>query len=375
MVKKRRGLILLLLIVPLVFCSACTKPQPLTIGFVASLTGSTSELGVNGRNGLLLAVADVNAAGGVNGRRVEVQVRDDQNDPATGLAIDQELYDRGIRFLIGHMTSNMAALSLPYITKQQMLLINPTMSGTSLLGRDDGCISVVSSNADQAELICRSMNNRGVGKKLAVIYETQNRAYTETVKTAVVDNLAATGGAIISEEGFLATDHPDYLALAGRTLAAEPDAILILASSFDSAMFCQQFYKLGCTQPLYLSSWAMNNDLILQGGQAVEGVMLPSIIDSESQNPAYLAFRNSYRNEYGAEPTFAALYSYEAAQLLFDTMAETGSDDPQIIKAAILKKGGFDGLQGPVTIDAFGDAHRALYTYTIKNGQFVKADQ
>ena len=90
------------------FMTACTQQQPLIIGFSAGLTGSASEMGVNGRNGLMMAVEEINAVGGVNGRHVEVRVKDDQNNPEIALAMDQELYQEGVSFIIGHMTSNMA---------------------------------------------------------------------------------------------------------------------------------------------------------------------------------------------------------------------------------------------------------------------------
>ena len=75
---KRSKMSLLLSILVMLVLTSCTRQQPITIGFVASLTGSTSELGVNGRNGLMIAVEEINAAGGINGRSVEVVVKDDK---------------------------------------------------------------------------------------------------------------------------------------------------------------------------------------------------------------------------------------------------------------------------------------------------------
>ena len=365
---------LVLMIGIILTLTSCVQQKPVTIGFVASLTGSTSELGVNGRNGLMMAIEEINATGGVNGRSVEVVVKDDKNDPQTGLAVDQELYEDGISFIIGHMTSNMAALSIPFVNSKDMLMINPTMSATTLFNQDDHLIGVVSPNSDQAVIIKESMVKNGDGKKVAVIYESQNLAYTGTVKDCLVKEIEPLGGQFIYEEAFLSGANPNYLDISQRVLNTKPDSIVILASSFDAAMFCQQLYKQNNQTPVYLAAWSMNNDLLLQGGQSVEGVEIPSLIDSDSQIPAYTAFREKYLNKYGSEPTFAAVYTYEAAMVLFNAMEESNSNNPDTIKKTIIKKGTYQGLQSEININEYGDATRTIYQYIVKDGQFKKAE-
>lgn len=374
MKSKKLFSTLVLLSVTVLCLSSCLAQKPVLIGFVASLTGSTSELGVNGRNGLLMAVEEVNAAGGVNGKAVEVVIKDDQNNPEVGLAVDRELQEAGISFIVGHMTSNMATLSVPFVNSQDMLMINPTMSATTLFGQDDHVIGVISPNSDQAAVIKESMVKDSVGKRVAVIYESQNLAYTGTVKDGIAQEIAPVGGQIIYEEAFLASNSTNYLDIAKRVLSTQSDSIVILASSFDAAMFCQQFYKLNNQTPIYLAAWSMNNDLLLQGGAAVEGVTITSLIDLESQAPAYMAFRDNYLKKYGAEPTFAAVYTYEATMLLLNTVAETANPNPETVKQAILQKGIYPGLQNEITIDGYGDASRTIYEYVVKNGQFTKAE-
>jgi len=370
--NKKHSWLIVFFIGALIF-SSCSHQQPLIIGFSAGLTGSASEMGVNGRNGLMMAVEEINAGGGVNGRLVEVRIKDDQNNQETALAVDQELYDEGVSFIIGHMTSNMAKLSLPFVNENNLLMISPTMSSYELVDQDDHFISVVSSNDVEARFLVENILENG-GKQIAVIYESQNKVYTGTIKDLIAADLVKNGGRIVYEESFQSGSSPEYLEISNRVLNSNPDTILILGSSFDSAMFSQQFYKAGKKVPIYLSLWAMNNDLILQGGNSVEGVYIPSLLDTDSQNPAYLNFRESYLNKYGAEPTFAAIYAYEAAMILFNAMETEKSLEPETIKAAIIKKETHQGLQDKIIIDQYGDASRTLYHYIIQDGQFKKVD-
>lgn len=371
---KRSKMSLLLSILVMLVLTSCTRQQPITIGFVASLTGSASELGVNGRNGLMIAVEEINAGGGINGRSVEVVVKDDKNDPATGLAVDQELYEDGVSFVIGHMTSNMATMSIPFVNGKDMLMINPTMSATTLLNQDDHCISIVSANSDQAAVIKASMVRNSSGKRVAVIYESQNIAYTGTVKEGIAQEITPLGGQIIYEEAFLSGANTNYLEIAQRVLQTSPDSIVILASSFDAAMFCQQLYKQNNQIPVYLAAWSMNNDLLSQGGKSVEGISITSLIDSDSQSPSYLVFRQKFINKYGSEPTFASVYTYEAVMVLADAIKTANSEDPETIKNTIINKGTYQGLQSDIVIDQYGDAKRMIFEYLVKDGQFKKAE-
>ncbi|MBU4439636.1 MAG: ABC transporter substrate-binding protein [Firmicutes bacterium] len=101
---------------------------------------------------------------------------------------------------------------------------------------------------------------------------------------------------------------------------------------------------------------------------------MPSLIDSDSQAPSYIAFRDDYLNKYGAEPTFASVYTYEAAMILFRAIKESRSDDPEAIKSTIIKKVTYQGLQSEITINQYGDANRTIYEYVVKDGQFKKAE-
>lgn len=371
--KKYRLLVVLVFLLWLLL-SACSQ-KTLSIGYSASLTGTNSELGVIGRNGLMLAVDTVNSTGGVNGQEVNLIIKDDKNNPQTALTVDQELYDAGVNFIIGHMTSNMAEHSLPFINEHDLLMISPTMSSQTLSKRDDHLLRVVSSNEAEIEFMAKTIKQAGNYKKIAIIYEAQNEAYTLTSKSILISLLQENGSSIIKDLPFESGNNPPYWDIANEILDSEADCIVILASSFDAALFCQQFYKLGMNKPLFLPTWAMNNNLIIQGGPAVEGIHISSLFDPNSEDPNYLKFKENYQDKYGDLPSFSAVYTYEAAMILFDAIETSQTTDPAVIKKTILDTKTYQGLQNEISIDRFGDATRKIYNYTIKNRQFEKGDE
>ena len=181
------GYILLLLISVLLMVglSGCEKKkQPLKIGFAGSLTGRYSDLGVAGRNGATLAVEQINEAGGIHGRLVELIVKDDKNDPEVALQIDKELIEDGVAAIIGHMTSVMSTAVLPLINavlplinKEKIVMVGPTTTTNELTGLDDYFFRTVSPDFQQMRQLIHYIFDEKKLRTLAVAYDlsTGNR--------------------------------------------------------------------------------------------------------------------------------------------------------------------------------------------------------
>ena len=108
---------------------ACEK-EPVKIGFSANLTGTGSELATAALYGVTMAKDEINKAGGIEGRHIELIIRDDNNDADSALQADLELAEEGAVVIIGHMVSSLGRLSVPHTNEVQMPMISPTMSST-----------------------------------------------------------------------------------------------------------------------------------------------------------------------------------------------------------------------------------------------------
>lgn len=128
---------------------ACDAP-PVRIGFVAGLTGPYAELGVDGRDAVLLAVAEVAAKGGIHGRPVEVVVRDAGTDEVDCAAALEEVASQGVVAILGPMVSRHARVTLAAMERHpEILFFSPTMSTELLSGRDDMLVRSIAKAADQ----------------------------------------------------------------------------------------------------------------------------------------------------------------------------------------------------------------------------------
>ncbi len=358
----------LALVLASVLGGACAKPEPVLLGFVGPLVGRGADLGISGRDGALLAVEQWNRRGGVRGRPVRLLARDDGQDPEVALRVDRELLDQGVIAILGHMTSTMSVAAVPQMNERRVVMMSPTSTTPLLSGRDDYFFRVAATNDEYAVTLARHLR-RGPGfTRVAVVYDLGNRAYTEPWIAAFRAELEADGGRVVAEEVFVSGAEVPLADVALRASAPGIDGIVLVAGALDTAMLCQHVRKLGRQVPIAAAEWAATERLIELGGAAVEGIQLSQFFDRESPSPAYVAFRDEYRQRFGAEPGFSSVAAYDAAQAVLTALAESQRGEP--LKAALLRLRSFPGLQGEVGFDAFGDTRRRTFVATVQDGRF-----
>lgn len=367
-VRRLRGMFTLLGLMLLIgMVSGCKEPQPIKIGFVGGLTGRLSDLGIAGRNGVIVAVEQRNADGGINGQPVELVIKDDQHDPEVALQVDQELIDAGVAAIIGHMTSAMSVVAVPLMNQEKMLMISPTTSTSSLTGLDDYFLRVTPPNTLQSHHLAHYAYQKLGLRRFAGVYDLSNRAFSEDLFHDFLVVFEALGGEVVLTKTFTSGHEISYLELAQELLQAEPDGLLIVAGALDTAMICQQIRKLGSTIPIASSAWAQTMDLIRHGGNTVEGVIFSQRYGTESSQEAYLNFRKQFQERFGDTPDFSSEYAYEAATILFQALEDANSG-PEI-KANIVNHS-FEGLKEEIQIDQYGDTWRKRYILIVQDGQF-----
>jgi len=348
--------------------NGCRSERPIKIGFVGCLTGRLSDLGTAGRSGVMLAVEQVNAAGGLNGRMIELIVKDDQQDPVIATQVDQELVSNGVTAIIGHMTSAMSVAALPVINAAKIVMISPTSTSNDLTGLDDYFFRTGLPDKVQAEQMAQYAWTRGI-RTINSLHDLSNRTFTEAWQQNFQAAFQQAGGAILSANTFTSGQDAAYSDLVSQLLTPRPDGVLFIAGALDTAMLCQQIKKSEIMLPMMSSGWAMTPALLQQGGASVEGLILPQTHNEQSKNPAFIEFQQQFEKRFGVKPNFAATGGYDAAQLLFQALRETTK--PEHMKEAILKHNVLRGLQGEITIDQYGDAQRKTFLFTVQQGQFV----
>jgi branched-chain amino acid transport system substrate-binding protein len=348
--------------------SACSPPEPLRIGFIGGLSGRVADLGVAGKDGVQLAVEDINAAGGIHGRPLELLVRDDAQNPALARRAAEQLMAAGVELIVGPMTSAMAEALLPLTNPAGMLLISPTVTSTHFSGRDDHFFRVISSTRDYASEAARVVvQERGLSRA-AIIVDDDNRAYTADWAEHFRQAFDAAGGRIVHREQFRSSVDESLLGAVVRMMESGPDLIVVVTGAVDAARIVQLLRQRSAAIDVLLADWAGTERLLELGGGAVEGAYIPQYFDRDDRSSRYLDFRERYIARFGIAPGFASVAGYDATLVAAEVLRQRRSG--QALKD-LLAGQGFDGLQQRIEFDAHGDARRPIRVAVVREGRFL----
>jgi branched-chain amino acid transport system substrate-binding protein len=226
----------------------------------------------------MLATEEINRAGGIGGRPVELIVKDDMSYPETALMVDRQLIEEGVVAIIGHMTSAMSIVAVPMINEQKVHMISPTTTTNQLSRLDDHFFRIQPSSKE-------------------LIQNFSNFAWYDFSKSEFEKH-----GGSLTAEGFAPGSHLNLPRLVDRILEVRPDGVLLVASPEASASLCSQLRRLSSEVRILSSPWAMSGDFVKDAGIAAEGVVLTDSFDRHSQAVAFADFRKRFKNRFGVDP-------------------------------------------------------------------------
>jgi branched-chain amino acid transport system substrate-binding protein len=365
----RRHAILTTIALAWLALSSCSPPEPVRIGFLGGLSGRVTDLGIGGLNGVRLAVDQRNKAGGIKGRPIELIETDDQQDPEMARAAVARLIEHRVVAIVGPMTSAMAVATVPLIDQAKLVMVSPTVTTEDLSGLDDYFFRVIPSTREFVGTSAAYYRSVLGLRRVRLVYDLRNRSYSESWLNEFNKAFSATGGELLEALSFTSNDQLDFNILAHRSLAENPDGIILISNSVDAAMLCQSIRQHNQSIALGTSEWAATERLSELGGSSVEGVTVAQFFDRQSAQPAYVAIRDAYVKRFGQPPGFAGLLAFDAANVVLDALEKKGDD--QSLKQAILMQRNFTGVQKPISFDASGDSHGGTFMVTLKNRTFT----
>lgn len=361
----------LLIAVALLGCESIE--EPIRIGFVAGTSGRVADLGLSGRDAVQLIVEQINSSGGITGRKIELHIKDDKQQPEVARQAVNELINEGVVAIIGPMTSDMAVAVTPLLNEARMLNVSPTVTTQQLSGLDDYFFRVSSTTREYATRSARYQIKSDNMRRIAAAYDLNNRSFTENWLDNFTKSFTADGGQIITATGFKTDDNKTLLETARELLAPKPDGVLIIANSMDSALLCQQIRKIAPDMRITLADWGATERLLELGGKAVEGVTVVQTFDRENPAPRYQAFREAYIKRYDREPGFPGVYAYDATEVILTALR--AQKRGKTLKETILALRKFEGLQGEFSFDDYGDVMRSNASISVvRDRKFVVVD-
>ncbi len=350
--------------------TACEPARPLRIGFIDNLVGGASSVGTSARDAVTLAVEEQNASGGIHERRIELLSRNVGDTGDTIPSVSKELIDLGVVAVLGLSTSNIAIKAVDVFNTHQVVMISATVATPSLTGSDDYFFRVRNDIRPTAgKLGAYAYNQAGV-KTVSAILDYSNEEYSSNWFKYFQINFEASGGETFTVLPFPHRKPYSYKSLAEKLLKRRADGIVVVASPLDTALICQHLRLKGFKGKIFISGWALNPNLVVHGGSAIEGIISVQPFNPSSTSKPWLEFKKKYTKRFNHTPASEAMSAYNAAKLLFAAL-DVSLNEGIPLKQAILKTGSINGLQGVVKIDKYGDGFSEDWILFFNDGRWV----
>ena len=322
--------------------SAQAQGTAVRIGIIAPLTGPSADFGTSVQQGAQLAAAEINAAGGVLGRPLELVVKDDRGDPAAGLAAATSLVTEGnVVATIGFCNTGVAMKSLDLFESHHQVLIVPCAQGTAITKRaatgDSMVYRVAPKDALNAEFLVGEIVDRRKLAKVAILADT----------TGYGDGGVADVGAQLARRGLqpayvgrFAADASSLKDLLDAARAAGAQALVVYTVGPGEAAAVKARAAMKWDVP-YFAPWTLSFRSVLDaaGAAPLEGTMMTQSIIQDSANEARTAFIAAFARQFAHHPPgslMAAAQTYDSVQLLVRAMFVThGETAPAALKDAL----------------------------------------
>jgi len=349
--------------------------EPIKMGTVLRLSIG-AEHGIPCRRGVEMAVAEVNQAGGINGRQVQLIVEDEKDSPATAVNAVQKLINVDkVVAMVGPMTSGDAMASAKIANDAKVILLTQTATTPKLSGIGAYIYRGCSRIDTQAKVLTDYVAKNWKPKTVAIFFS--NEPYGKGCAELFTKFFETLGIKVVATESFMRGSR-DFKAQLTKIKGANPDILFIPGYTPETAPAAAQARQLGMKQKILGVYGDMDPVYIKLAGAAAEGHIIGGEYDENYNTPKNQAFKKNYeelvkKNNDPYNIMFAAL-SYDAASMILAGMKANGPTAEGIQKYLDSVKD-FDGVTGKLSYNQTHDAVRAgidgVYVLEVKDGKYV----
>ena len=359
------------------FLAGCNKPSSvpgeggdtIKIGEFASMTGSEATFGQSSHNGTLLAIEDLNAAGGILGKKVELLMEDDQSQAGQPATVVRKLISRdGVVAILGEVASSRSLEAAPICQQNKIPMISPSSTNPKVTQVGDYIFRVCFIDPFQGTVMANFALNTLHLKNVAVLTDVKSD-YSLGLAKFFKEGFIAGGGKIIAEQNYSGGDK-DFNAQLTSIKAANPDGIFVPGYYTEVGLIALQAKQLGISVPIFGGDGWESSALVSIGGAALEGDYYSTHFSPENTSPAAQEFVKKYKAKYNETPDGMAALGYDSAMILAAAIKTAGSTDGTKVRDALAATKNFSGVTGNTTMDANRNATKPAVILTITNGQF-----
>jgi branched-chain amino acid transport system substrate-binding protein len=350
--------------------AAQAQQAPIKIASLVELSGTGATAGTNFKNGIELAVKEINAAGGILGRKIENTVMDTQSNPGVAKGLAQKAVDMDVFAVFGPVFSGSILVSMTETKRAEI----PNFTGgeaTAITQQGNPYIFRTSfTQATAMPKVARYMAGSLKAKTAAVIFV--NNDFGKGGKDAIVKALEGWRIKVVAE---VSTDagQVDFSAPVLKAKQADPDAIFVYTNEEESARALRELRKQGWTKPIVGETTLTGQKVIDLAGEAANGAIAHVGLTVDAPNPPIRAFRAKFEKEFKYVSDHNGIKGYTGIYILKAAIEKVGKVDRAAVAKALhglkVSAAKEPGVLMDVSIDAKGDLNRESFLVEVRNGK------
>jgi branched-chain amino acid transport system substrate-binding protein len=347
--------------------SALAQDQ-IKVGEFASMSGGNASFGQSSHNGTALAFDEINAGGGVLGKKIDLLTEDDRSVAGEPSTIVRKLISEDhVVSVLGEVASSKSLEAAPICQENKIPMISPASTNAKVTQVGDYIFRVCFIDPFQGKVMAKFALSKG-WKSVAILTDVK-QDYSVGLAKAFQEAFTAAGGAIVKSSEY-STGDKDFRAQLTDIKASHPDAIFVPGYYAEVALIARQARQFGIKAPLLGGDGWVGESLLKVAGHALDGSFFSNHYSQDDPSPVIQNFVKTYEAKYGQKPDAMAALGYDSAKILADAMTRAGTTDEPQLRDAIAATKDFKGVTGDITLDADRNATKAAVILTIANGGF-----
>lgn len=340
----------------------------IVIGEVAAMTGGTATFGTSSHAGTQMAIDEINAAGGLLGKKLDLKLEDDQSKQGEAGTLAKKLISREkIVALLGEVASGKSLEMGPICQKAGIPMISPASTNPQVTEAGDFIFRVCFIDPFQGTVMAKFALSKGF-KKVAVLTDSK-QDYSVGLSQYFKEYFSKNGGTIVSEQSYGSGDK-DFKAQLTAIKAGEPQAIFASGYYNEAGLIASQANELGLSVPLLGGDGWDSPSLVEVAGKAIEGSFFSNHFSNQDTTPKIQDFVKKYQAKHNSVPDAMAALGYDSAMILADAIKRAGTTEGKALRDAIAQTKDYDGITGKITLDEKRNANKSAVILTIKDGKF-----
>ena len=354
-------------------CGRGGDDKEILIGEYSSLTGTAATFGTSTHKGAMLAVEEVNAIGGIAGRRVRLLTEDTQSKPEEAATVVTKLINRDrVIAVVGEVASGRSLAAAPICQANGVPMITPSSTSPKVTQVGDYIFRVCFLDDFQGDVIARYIRNSLKMTRVAILKDVKNE-YSVGLAELFSESIRKMNGVIVGEQAFSEGDI-DFKAQLTALKATNPEIIFVPGYYGEAGMIVKQGRELNIAIPFIGGDGWDSAKLLEIGGAAMEGTYYCNHYSTEDPRKVVQNFVQKFRTKYNETPDAIAALSYDAVRILFGAIRACGTTDGPKLRDAIAATRNFDGVTGTITISSDRNATKSAVILMIRNGKLVQKE-